>query len=542
MLASAAQENAPIPDDALVLTVVGTSDTHGRLAQLPLFASYIKALRSTHGPGGIVLVDSGDAFQGTLESDSDEGSTVIAALNAIGYDAMAIGNHEFDYGPQGPQTTIRQSGGDPRGALKQRAKEAQFPLLAANIGCKTDERCLGFPSDTLVTKAQDVRVGIIGLSTDSTLSTTISANVTDLSVRPLARVITERAKSLRERGATVVIVAAHAGGECKSFVSKKALATCDDKGEIFEVARALEPGLVDAIVAGHTHQAIAHTLNGIAIIQSYSGLKAFGRIDLALDKKTKKVISAIVHPPESLRENAIYEGVTVMPDAAVKALTEPAMARAATKKKELLGPTLARSLERRFGEESPLGNFVASQMLALTPAAELAIMNGGGIRADFPQGALTYGALYATLPFDNRFALVKLLGKDVRVMFERNLHADNGILSVAGARIDATCDAGKLIVSVYLEKRNKALADTDVVSIVTNDFLATGGDAAWKGGETQILEDAPPIREAIAARLRTQPMSLDPGIWFDRKAPRINKAGPRPLRCNDKASTIPASK
>jgi 2',3'-cyclic-nucleotide 2'-phosphodiesterase (5'-nucleotidase family) len=199
-------------------------------------------------------------------------------------------------------------------------------------------------------------------------------------------------------------------------------------------------------------------------------------------------------------------------------------------------------LERRFGEESPLGNFVASQMLALTPAAELAIMNGGGIRADFPQGALTYGALYATLPFDNRFALVKLLGKDVRVMFERNLHADNGILSVAGARIDATCDAGKLIVSVYLEKRNKALADTDVVSIVTNDFLATGGDAAWKGGETQILEDAPPIREAIAARLRTQPMSLDPGIWFDRKAPRINKAGPRPLRCNDKASTIPASK
>ena len=297
------------------------------------------------------------------------------------------------------------------------------------------------------------------------------------------------------------------------------------------MARALEPGLVDVIVAGHTHQAVAHTLNGIAIIQSYSGLKAFGRIDLALDDKTKKVISTIVHPPEQLKENSVYEGVTITADATVKAVIAPALERAAAAKKEPLGPSLNRVLERRFGEESPLGNFVASQMLALSPDAEVAIMNGGGIRADFPQGPLTYGVLYTTLPFDNRFAIVKLAGKDLRSMFERNLRAENGILSIAGARVDATCEHGRLAVTIYLEKRNKPLADADVVTIVTNDFLATGGDDAWKGGETKILEDSPPIREAIAERLRTMPVSLDPGVWFDRKAPRINKASPRPIRC-----------
>jgi 5'-nucleotidase len=521
------------PGQPHVLTVVGTSDTHGRLSQLPIFASYVQALRASHGPDAIVLVDAGDAFQGTLESDLDEGKTVVEAFNALRYDAMAVGNHEFDYGPQGPPTTTRQAGGDPRGALKERLKDARFPMLAANVACK-DKGCSGldaFGKETLVGKAGGVQVGIIGVTTEATMQTTIAANVTDLRVLPIARTISERAKALREKGATVIVVAAHAGGHCHRFVAEASLATCDDKAEIFDVARALEPGLVDVIVAGHTHQAIAHKVNGVAIVQSYSSLKAFGRVDLEIDPETKRVLQATVLPPEPVKNAGVYEGEAIAPVPALEAIIAPALARAEQRKKDPLGPVLAQGLERKYTEESPLGNFVASQMLALSPGADIAIMNGGGIRADLPAGPLTYGALYQTLPFDNRFAIVKLKGKDVRHLFARNLRGENGILSVAGARVQARCDDRGLAVQLFLERKKKALADEDDVVVATNDFLATGGDDAWQGGEVRIVEDGPAIREAIAERLKQAKVSFDAQAWYDKLQPRIDKPTPRPVHC-----------
>ncbi|MCC6808189.1 MAG: bifunctional metallophosphatase/5'-nucleotidase [Deltaproteobacteria bacterium] len=517
--------------EPVVLTIVGTSDTHGRMAQLPIFASYMKALRATHGDKGVVLIDAGDAFQGTLESDLDEGESVTAAFSAIGYDAMAVGNHEFDYGPVGPETTGRKKGGDPRGALLARSKQARFPMLAANVACKQAGCGVeAFPPDVIVEKIAGMKVGIVGVTSEATLHTTIAANVADLEVRPIAATIATRAKSLRERGANIVIVAAHAGGHCKGFIGPKSLSTCDEKGEIFEAARALPAGLVDAIIAGHTHQAIAHTVNGIAIIQSYSGLKAFGRIDLTIDPETKKITAALLHAPEGLRAKAIYEGGEITAEAAIATIIAPALARADTRKRQTLGPTLAHALERRYAEESALGNFVASQMLALMPAADVAIMNGGGMRADLPAGPLTYGAIYQALPFDNRFALVTLTGKDLARTFARNLHTDNGFLSIAGAKIEARCDEQHLSVRIRLDK-GKELGDEDKVVVATNDFLATGGDDAWKGGDVRIMEDQASIRDQIADRLRVAKVALDARAWFDRGAPRISAPSSRPVRC-----------
>ena len=80
-----------------------------------------------------MLVDAGDMFQGTLESNLGEGAAVVRAYNLLGYDAAAVGNHEFDYGPVGPAPTPRAPGDDARGALKARAAEARFPFLDANL-------------------------------------------------------------------------------------------------------------------------------------------------------------------------------------------------------------------------------------------------------------------------------------------------------------------------------------------------------------------------------------------------------------------------
>src|SRR5262249_24177162 len=129
------------PAPSFTLSIVGTNDLHGGVVEvngrngLALLDGYLTNLRAARAKdgGAVVLLDAGDLFQGTLESNLNEGSVVIAAYNALGYDAAAIGNHEFDFGPVGPATWPLSPSDDVRGALKARAAEARFPFLAANI-------------------------------------------------------------------------------------------------------------------------------------------------------------------------------------------------------------------------------------------------------------------------------------------------------------------------------------------------------------------------------------------------------------------------
>ena len=104
----------------------------GGLALLDGYIGNLRAARARDG-GAVLLLDAGDLFQGTLESNLNEGAIVISAYNAMRYDAAAIGNHEFDFGPVGPATFAESPQDDPLGAIKARATQARFPFLAANI-------------------------------------------------------------------------------------------------------------------------------------------------------------------------------------------------------------------------------------------------------------------------------------------------------------------------------------------------------------------------------------------------------------------------
>src|SRR6476646_8714910 len=127
--------------DSITLSVVGTNDLHGGVVSdqgrggLALLDGYLRNLRAARARdgGAVLLLDAGDLFQGTLESNLNEGAVVISAYNALGYDAAAIGNHEFDFGPAGPSVSPQWPEDDALGALKARASEAHFPFLAANI-------------------------------------------------------------------------------------------------------------------------------------------------------------------------------------------------------------------------------------------------------------------------------------------------------------------------------------------------------------------------------------------------------------------------
>ena len=263
----------------VTLSIVGTTDLHGRVfpndeqGGVALLGGYLRNLRAARAAdgGAVLLLDAGDTFEGGIASNLSEGVLVVDAYNALGYDALAIGNHEFDYGAI--DTASGDSGTpDMRGALKAAAARARFPFLAANVIDTPTRRPLEWPNvrpSTLV-DAAGLRVGIVGVMTREGLTRALAANVQGLDTTALTPTVENEARRLRRRGADLVLVLAHAGGACFRFDDPTDLSSCDDDAEIFELARRLPSGLVDAIVAGHTHQALAHEVAGIPIVQAYS--------------------------------------------------------------------------------------------------------------------------------------------------------------------------------------------------------------------------------------------------------------------------------
>src|SRR5262245_7216491 len=164
---------AALDDPAPVtLSIVGTSDLHGvasprnSVGGLPLLAGYINNLRAARAAdrGAVLLLDSGDTFQGDIESNLSEGALVVDAYNAMGYAAQAVGNHDFDFG-SADSPGARQLPGDLRGALKARAIQAKYPFLAANL----IEEATGKPADwpnvrpSVLLEAGGLKVGVVGV-------------------------------------------------------------------------------------------------------------------------------------------------------------------------------------------------------------------------------------------------------------------------------------------------------------------------------------------------------------------------------------------
>jgi 2',3'-cyclic-nucleotide 2'-phosphodiesterase (5'-nucleotidase family) len=546
---------------AVTLTILGTNDLHGAIARLPLLAGYVnnvRAARQAEG-GGVVLVDAGDMFQGTLESNLREGADVVRAYNAIGYTAAAVGNHEFDFGPAGAAATPEAADDDPRGALKARAAEAKFPLLAVNVVDRPSGARIkwpNMPASTLVEVA-GISVGIIGASTESTPFTTMAQNFAGLAIAPPARAIADEARALRARGARVIVVTAHIGSRCKNLENPADTSSCDTKEELFELISGLPSGLVDVIVAGHTHAAIAHRVSDIAVIESYSSGRAFGRVDLRI-APDGHVTAVKIAKPHLLCTNegaaerdggnpiaiaacvpGTYEGAPVVADPAVQQIADEALARAAQRRAEPLNVTLAGAITKSYGTESAEGNWFTDLMLAANPGTEVAVTNGGGLRADLPAGPLTYGGLFEAMPFDNRFALLELTGAHIQKLISSNLSRGGAILSWGGLAAKARCANGVLAVAITVG--GKPLVESRKYKVVTSDFLASGGDGLigrLKIENLAITISPRLIRDAMAEVIRTKlaGKTIDPAQLVGPAKKRMNYEGQRPVSCGAAAS------
>lgn len=552
-----------IPEpDLVVITVLGTNDVHGELIPqsgrggITTFSGYVAAVREVRADdGAVVLVDAGDMWQGTLESNLSEGAAVAEAYNALGYAGAAIGNHEFDFGPVGPKSIPESDADDPQGALRQRAPELNFPLLAANLIDTSTNQPVDWDnvqSSTMITRA-GVNIGIVGVLTTSTLETTMAANTVGVRIAPLARQIITEAEQLRAAGAALVIVVAHAGSRCEEFDDPYDLSSCVMAGEIMRVANEIPRGLVDHIVGGHEHRGIAHDVNGIAITASYSNARAFSRVDFSLDRNSGDVIERRIFPPQRIcvrtpdeagrctndendaYEPASYEGWPVVPMEQVAAIAGRASEIAAQRKAEKVGVYLETPMTMQEQPETVLGNLFTDAMLESNDA-DISIHNVfGGIRAELPSGDVTYGKLFRVFPFDNRVSVIELSGLDVRKIIANQVHNHRRRAGFSGMRVVVSCEAGQLSVQM-IKSDGSEIQDSDTLQVVANDFLLLGGDNVLTPvipeGGFDIPNGTPLVRDTLVDWFKRRGGSMNAAEFRDPENLRWNLPDPLPDDCS----------
>ena len=547
LLVSACASTTSQPD-LVVITVMGTNDVHGELTErddrggMTTLSGYVAAIREARSEdGGLLLVDAGDMWQGTLESNLNEGEAVVQIFNAMGYAGAAIGNHDFDFGPAGQKFIPEDEDDDPRGALRARASQADFPFLAANLIDTSTGEIVDWENvqaSTLVRRV-GVQIGIVGVLTEDTLATTMSANTRGIEIGPLATAIEKQATRLRATGATLVIVVAHAGGRCTEFDDPFDTSSCFMQGEIMRLAQALPKGLVDQIVGGHIDAGIAHDVNGIAITSAFKSTRAFGRVDFVIDRATGKVVERRIYPPQVICAGDAegpceYEGRPVTPMPEVLAIAERAQDVAARLKAEELGVYLETPMTLHTRPESILGNLMTDAVLEDSDA-DISIHNVyGGIRAELPEGELTYGSVFRMFPFDNRIAIVELTGNDVRRIIETQAHSANRPAGFSGMRVFVSCNADQMAIQL-VRPDGSAISDDDTVRVLANDFLLLGGDGIFvpvmpEGGFI-MSNGTPMVRDVLVRWFKERGGRMHADDFFDPDNRRWNRPDPMPPEC-----------
>lgn len=412
-----------------------------------LTAGKINSLKAKN-PDGTIVVSAGDMFQGTPESNILFGKPVVDIMNYLGFETMTLGNHEFDWGV---------------GKLKEIEKDTKATILAANIYDKNTSKRVDFAQPYKILEKKGIKVGIIGVTTPETPNITLPAYTKDLVFKDPAEEVNSLINEVKEKGADVIVVVGHIG-------AKQDSATGVITGEAADMAAKLDSSKVSAIISGHSHETVAGTVNGIAVVQGYYNGRAIEHISLAIDPATKKVVSAV-----ATAEDCYKKYTEITPDANVQKIVDDAKAQVGTVFDEVVGKTSV-DLALNFNAESNAGNFVTDVMRQAVKV-DAAFEVPGDLRSDIVKGNITVGDLYKLLPWDNTIYTMKLTGAQLKEVLEQGATLDKGMIQVSGLKFkyDPGKAKGQKVYDIILSNGDKVQMDKEY-TVAANDYVATGGD------------------------------------------------------------------
>lgn len=453
------------------ITILTINDYHGSLAPAGSnvgAAKLVDAIKTekAKNPEGTIIVSAGDNYQGSAMSNMLYGEPVSEVLKEMGLELSAVGNHEFDWGID---------------KIIKWAEDGELTFVVTNIYDIRTNEPVDWAEPFVIIEKMGIKVGFIGLATPETAYKTLKANVVNYEFRDPMEVITEWVPKVKDAGADIIIALTHLG----SFQDKEGNITG-------EAATISEVDGVDAVISGHTHQRVSGLVNGKPLVQAYKNGRSIGKITFVFDENNKLVsaepfLDNIYKRPDTLKEDANTLAIYM-------------------KYEEELGPVLGKVLGKttvdldhdRYAGPSLLGEWVCDIMKDKA-GVEIAMTNGGGLRTDIPAGEITAGILYEVMPFDNTLYTMKLSGADVKSNIEHGImNEDIGWIQISGVKVtyNPDAEAGNRITSMVLEDGTVVEMDK-YYTVVTNDFMFTGGDKYNFENSKDGLDTFIPIRDAL---------------------------------------------
>jgi len=453
------------------IVILSINDYHGALAPAGKNVGAVKlvdALKTekAKNPEGTIIVSAGDNYQGSAMSNLMYGEPVSAVFKEIGIELSAVGNHEFDWGIN---------------RINKWAEEGGFSFVCTNIYDKSTNQPVDWAEPFVIIEKEGVKVGFIGLATPETAYKALKANVENYEFRDPVEVITEWVPKVKDAGADLIIALTHLG----SFQDKEGNIT----GEASDLC-AVDG--VDAVISGHTHQRVSGLVNNKPLVQAYYSGRSFAKITFIFDENNK-LVSA-----EPFLDNLYERADTLKDDANMLAVYKKYDDELNPVLGKVLGKTTVDLDHDRYAGPSLLGEW-ACEIMKDKAGVQIAMTNGGGLRVPVPAGDITAGILYEVMPFDNTLYTMKLSGADVKANIEHGIMNDDiGWVQISGVRAtyNSKAEAGNRITSMVLEDGTPIEIDK-YYTVVTNDFMFTGGDNYNFENSKDGLDTFIPIRDAL---------------------------------------------
>ena len=489
------------------LAVLHINDMHSRVDQISRFnsncsaddaaeskcfggsarlATAIRSRRAAHDGAGmpVITLDAGDQSQGTLYYTTYGGRAEVQMMNAIGFDAMGVGNHEFNRGAE---------------SLARMIDTAEFPVVSGNIQIAAGNPLAGKIRDHVIIERGDQKIAVLGVTTPDTVF--LSSPGEGVTFEDEIAYLTRAVADMQGQGISKILVLSHVG-----FVRDQ------------EIAAAVDG--ISAIIGGHSHTLMSKTEEGaveyatlvqspsgraVPIVQAFAFSRYLGELELEF-AEDGAVVSA---GGDTILLDAAFE-----PAADIEALIEPLRApiqKLVETPVTEIAANIDGARENCRARECEMGNTVAEAMLAETRdrGVQIALANGGGLRASMGAGTVTLGDVLTVLPFQNTLYTLEVSGATMVAALE---HGVNGVEEGAGRFPQVAGIRFKLDLSVAPDGgrvSNVEVAGPDgwapidpaaTYGLVTNNFMAGGGDgyAMLKEGGMNGYDTAIDLAEVLA--------------------------------------------
>lgn len=445
----AVTEQKPIEKD-FHLYVLHTNDTHGRVLEGKYDGMGFAKISTIVGmyreqADNVLLLDAGDAMHGTTLATLVKGESIAQVMNAVGYDAMAAGNHDFNYGYD---------------RLLELNDMTDFPILSANT-LDAEGKTLLPPYEIFT--YNDVKIAVFGITTSESYYKVHPKNIEGLTFADSVEISSAMVEELSGK-ADVIIALTHLG--------------VDEASTDTSIRLAEEVPGIDLIVDGHSHTTIPEGLlvNDTLIVQAGSYDKNLGMVDIHIKDKMIVSMNATLHSKDEAAEKGIEDDPMII--STVEALI--------AEQELITSQVVAYTEEVLDGEREQvrtrptnLARLITDAMVEAT-GADCALTNGGGIRSSIDAGEITVGEIITVLPFNNTCVVVNVTGEELYEAVEHGF-------SEAPEPNGAYCQLGNMVAiyniynepgsRVYKLKINGETVDKNATySVATNDFVAAGGD------------------------------------------------------------------